>query len=169
MITNTFRSKLSVLSLLAATASASCIIPGQYRVYRVAATTTSTTPDCGMMGDPGDSTTFKSGMTFAIYAADTETYYLDLEAESVEGKRSGSKYTFEGETVDVTDGGGFTLRALRNLEVKAEIKTRKISGTWIEENSTSCTGMGCPAATSCIVTVKFEGSEMKDVELEHPV
>jgi hypothetical protein len=166
------RNLTATVALLTVSTSLGCITPGTYRIYRVAQSSTESSAGCFPGGPPadsaGDSSTFKSGMTFAIYAHDSDTFFLDLADESLQGKKDGD-YTFEGTSIDVTPDPDATTRVLHNGKVKLDISGRKISGTTTVEDSMSCTGANCPAAFQCITTTKFEGSEIKDVDLEHPV
>ncbi|MEM9461997.1 MAG: hypothetical protein AAGF11_48005 [Myxococcota bacterium] len=162
---------------------ASCQIkPGEYRVYRVANEDTVESTGC-YPSDPGeditgDSTTVRVGQTFGIFAADSDVYFLDFEMASLAGSRDGKDYSFSGETVDVMilpdPAGGaesrFTSTSI--LDVNLTIDGKKISGTSVLEVTTSCTGGAqCPdpANTTCTTTTNFQGSEVKDVELEHGV
>jgi hypothetical protein len=143
----------------------SCIMPGQYRVYRVANSTTVYSPGCPDLPDLQDTTTFRSGQTFAIFAADTKVYFLDIGAGegsvTVEGSREGRDYTFEGVDRNVDSDGNATIHS---LTVELSIKGRKVEGTSTTEDQVTA-----PDPYLCIKETDFEGSEMKDVELEHPV
>lgn len=162
---------------------ASCQIkPGEYRVYRVANEDTVESTGCYPI-DPGpaitgDSTTVRVGQTFGIYAADEETYFLDFEMASLAGTRDGKDYSFNGETVDVeilvdpTNQMESTVTSTSILDVDVTIEGKKISGTSVLEVTVNCSGgTSCPdpANTVCTRTTTFQGSEVKDVELEHGV
>jgi len=171
------RTSLSMAVLGLATLAASCQVkPGEYRVYRVANQDTEESNGCYPsppdIDVTGDSTTVRVGQTFAVFAADSETYFLDFENLSLAGNRDGNAYSFNGETVDVTLQGDSTITMTSILDIDLTIEGRKITGTSTLDVSSTCTGgMACPdpANTQCITTTKFDGSEMKDVELEHGV
>jgi len=155
---------------------ASCMTPGQYHVFRVASSSAENSPGC-YQSAPGpditdDSSTLRTGQTFAIYAADSETFFLDFDTFSLAGTKDGSDYTFTGESVDVSLVGDSTLRVTSITTLTAEIKGNKISGTSTLDVTSSCTGgMSCPnpATSQCITTVDFAGAKVKDVDLEHTI
>jgi len=168
----------SMMVLGLCTLAAACQIkPGEYRVYRVANEDTIESSGCYPSAPgvdiTGDMTTVRAGQTFAIYAADSETYFLDFEMISLAGTRDATDYTFDGETVDVTTIGPDSVQTLTSIvDVDLTIEGKKISGTSVLEVTSSCTGgMSCPtpATSVCTTTTNFEGSELKDVELEHGV
>lgn len=157
--------------------TATCMTPGQYKIYRVAQAESEASSGC-FPSPPGqdvtgDSTTFRSGLTFAIFAADSETFFMDLEGVSIEGTKDGSEYSFKGEAVDVMDLGGDSFQTVTTITtVDVEIKGAKITGTAETDISTSCAGgMNCPdpASTQCITTQEFQGAEVKGADLEHPI
>lgn len=157
--------------------SASCITPGQYRIYRIATAdaeeSTGCYPSAPGVDITGDSTTFRTGQTFAIYAADSDVFFLDLEDFSLEGSKDGSDYKFTGESVDVMNLGGDSILTLTtSVVINVEIEGKKVRGTSTYDVRQSCSGgMNCPSpsSTQCITTQSFLGSEVKDVELEHPI
>lgn len=169
------RTTLCVAAALSAM-TASCLAPGQYRIYRVAAAVAEQSTGC-FPSSPGpditgDSSTFRSGQTFAIYAADSDVFFMDLEALTLEGTKDGSDLSFHGESVDVQNlGGDTTLTVTTVMDVNVEIEGKKISGSSTLDVTQSCSGMNCPmpANSQCITTQSFRGSEVKDVELEHQV
>jgi hypothetical protein len=152
-------------------------MPGQYRIYRVAQSKTVSSPGCYPDGIPEseaqDTTTFRTGATFAIFAADTKVYFLDMGsgegAMTIEGERDGRDYSFSGTDVDVEPSSDNTITTTLTVTVDATIKGKKITGTSVTDTRSTCTGQNCPNGTMCTTTTDFEGSEMKDVELEHPV
>ena len=155
---------------------ASCQVkPGEYRVYRVANEETMESNGC-YPSPPGqditgDSTTVRAGQTFAIYAADADTYFLDFEMISLVGIRDANEYSFHGETVDVSTQAGPTVTTTTIADVDVTIEGKTISGVSTVEITTNCSGMGCPdpANSVCTRTTEFQGSELKDVELQHGI
>jgi len=140
-------------------------MPGQYRIYRVASSATAYSPGCPNLPDPQDTTTFRTGSTFAIFAADTKVYFIEGtfgdEFKTLEGDREGRDYSFEGVDRNVDSDGNATIQT---LTVELSIKGRKVEGTLTTEDQV--TG---PDPFLCTKTTDFEGSEMKGVKLEHPV
>lgn len=157
--------------------SASCITPGQYRIYRIASSSAEQSPGCYPSAPgvdiTGDSTTFRTGQTFAVFAADSDIFFLDLEEFSLQGDKSGSDYKFTAESTDVMNLGGDSILTVTTAAViNVEIKGKKVRGTSTFDVRQSCSGgMNCPnpSSTQCITTQSFLGSEVKDAELEHPI
>ncbi|MCA9709870.1 MAG: hypothetical protein KDK70_28785 [Myxococcales bacterium] len=170
----------SILGLvgLSALLGACQIQPGEYRVYRIANEDSEQSNGC-FPSTPGpdvtgDSTTVRVGQTFGIFAADPDTYFLDFEALSLAGVRDGKDYAFNGETVDVMVFGpnnDSTQTVTSILDVDLTISGRQLEGTSVLEVTSECVGMSCPtpANTVCTTTTSFQGSEVKDVELEHSI
>ena len=167
---------MAALGLTTLVASSCQVKPGEYRIYRVA--NEDTVESTGCYPSPpgpeitGDSTTVRAGQTFAIFAADADTYFLDFDMLSLVGTRDGADYSFNGETVDVELLGDSTLTTTSILDIDVNITGRKVTGTSVLEVTNSCTGgMNCPmpAMTVCTTTTEFQGSEIKGVELEHGV
>ena len=171
---------MSMMMLGLVTLAASCqIMPGQYRVYRIANEETDSSGGC-FPSTPGvditgDSTTVRAGQTFAVYAADAETYFLDFEGFSLAGVRDGGDYSFTGEIVDVMLLGPMqdsTQTVTTVYDVDLTIAGKKITGSTVEEVRSECSGgMSCPnpASMVCTRTTEFQGAEIKGVELEHGV
>jgi hypothetical protein len=150
----------------------SCIVPGKYRIYRVANSKTASSPGCYPDGIPEDvaqdTTTFKTGQTFAVYAAGSGTFFLEMvyvgdgEFYTIEGTRSGREYTFEGTTVDVQPSSEPPVTVTETFTVDLMIKGRKVEGTFTYDRRSTDGEM-------CTRTTDFVGAEVKDVDLEHPV
>jgi hypothetical protein len=155
--------------------SATCMTPGQYHVFRVASSRAERSPGC-YPSPPGpditgDSSTLRSGQTFAIYAADSETFFLDFDTFSLAGTKDGSDYTFTGQEVDISTAGDSTVTVTSITTVEAEIKGNKISGTSTLDVTQSCVGGSCPnpANSQCITSVEFQGAKVKGVDLERTI
>lgn len=146
-------------------------MPGQYRIYRVANSTTVFSPSCGAPSDSEaqDTSTFRTGVTFAIFAADTKVYFMEFGEVVLEGDREGSDYAFSGTDVDVEPSSDNTVTTTHTVSVDVTIKGKKISGTATDDLRVTCMGNNCPEGSMCTATTDFEGSEIKDVELQHPV
>ncbi|MCX4240663.1 hypothetical protein [Paraliomyxa miuraensis] len=168
------RSLCLVAGLSAMTAT--CMTPGQYKIYRVAQAEADQSSGC-YPSDPGvdvtgDSTTFRTGLTFAIFAADSDTFFMDIAGVSLEGTQNGSEYSFKGNSVDVmTIAADTTLTVTTDTVVDVEIKGAKISGSAETTITQECSGPGCPmpANSQCITTQDFLGAEVKGAELEYPL
>lgn len=154
----------------------SCMSPGQYHVFRVASSSAELSTGCFPSAPgpdiTGDSSTLRTGQTFAIYAADSETFFLDFDMFSLAGTKDGSDYTFTGESVDVMTVADSTITTTSVTTIDAEIKGAKISGTSVVDVTSNCSGgMGCPMPPSshCVTTVEFKGAKVKGVDLEHAI
>lgn len=167
-----------ITGLMATAILSSCLVPGEYRIYRVANAKEQRSPGCypdGMIpeSEQFDSTSFKSGATFAIYAADSDVFYLDTDAASVEGKKTGmGAYEFKGELTDIEPFGGDNgqTQTTQILTIKVEKSGRKIKGTTVDDVTVVCAGdPNCPPISQCRTEVEFEGAEVTDVELQHGV
>jgi hypothetical protein len=156
--------------------TASCMTPGQYHIFRVASSSADQSSGC-YGGSPGpditgDSSTLRTGQTFAIYAADSETFFMDFDTYSLTGSKDGSDYTFTGQTVDVQTVVDSTVTLTSVTTISAEIHGNKISGTSTVDVTSNCVGgMSCPdpASTQCVTTVDFQGAKVKGVDLEHAI
>ncbi len=165
------------IGLVAVATSSSCLAPGKYRIYRVANAKAELSPGCFPNGqvpesEAFDTTTFKTGSTFAIFASDTDVFYLDLDTESIEGEKSGmGEYKFQGESVDIEPFGmNGSIQTTRKLTVKVEKSGRKVKGTSTEDVTVLCSNdQNCSQPSQCVAKVSFEGSEIEGVELEHGV
>ncbi len=159
------RSSLLALSMLVGLGGCS-IQPGQYVIIRLANAETTESASCydNMVPDniKDDRTTLSVASSVAIFAADPETYFLELDAISIEGSRDGKDYSFAGETVDVEMDATSTVVD----DVQLTIDNKSVTGTWI--NTYSCNGSNC-GITSCVRTTNFVGTIVKGVELEHGV
>lgn len=156
--------------------SASCMTPGQYHVFRVASSSAEQSSGCYPVAPgpdiTGDSSTLRTGQTFAIYAADNETVFLDFETFSLAGTKDGSDLSFSGENIDVSLQGDSTVTVTSITTVDMEVSGNKVTGTSTLDVTSTCTGgTSCPtpASSQCISTVQFQGAKIKGVDLEHPI
>jgi hypothetical protein len=155
-----------------ATSLSSCTpAPGQYRIYKVTSLPANPQADCGVEIDIRDSTTFFAAGTIAIFATDTDDFFIEYGDKVLTGSRDGKDYTFEGVSVQVDDPiDGTTITTTSQWVVNVTIEGRKINGTLTTFDSSVCGGT-CDAFenTACTVVGDFFGAEIKDVELEHPI
>lgn len=116
-------------------------------------------------------TTFFDAATIAIFATDTDDFFLEYGEDVVSGTRDGKTYSFEGMSVNVEDPvEGTTVTTTNQLTVELTINNREINGDVTTFTSSTCTG-SCEAFedTQCTVIGTFFGTEIKDVELEHAI
>jgi hypothetical protein len=156
------------LGLMSALTGLGCggIGPGDYVIYRVAFAEAALTGDCAG-NDDGDSSTFRNSETFVLYAGPNEKFYLDVGQVTIEGVVTDDGFKFSGESVDVDDNGAFTVTQRRTTTISVTVDGASISGTAVDDTSITCSGTGCPDNDTCKSTVKFVGSEIKGVALEH--
>ena len=156
--------------------TATCMTPGQYRIYRVAAAEAEQSTGC-FPSPPGpdvtgDSSSFRTGQTFAVYAADSDLFFMDIGEFTLEGTKDGSDFAFKGESVDVQDlGGDTTLTTTTVMTVDISIEGKKVSGSSTLEVTNNCLGPACPmpATSQSITTQTLRGAEVQAAELEHPI
>ncbi len=172
---STLRSRLlavaAIAGLGATTLSACQVYPGDYRVYRVTSLAPTVGIDCENQPDLRDTSTFFGVATIAMFASDSDSYFLELGADVLTGTRDGGVYSYEGVSVNVDDLGMVaTTTTTRTLDVQVTLKNKEIVGTATEVNTVTCTGdcMGF-TNTSCTLTTNFFGSEVNGAELEHPI
>jgi hypothetical protein len=165
-----------ITGLVAAATLSSCLTPGKYRLYRIANAKSEMSPGCfpdGMIpeSEAFDTTTFKTGATFAIYAADSDVFYLDMDTVSVEGEKDGiGAYKFKGDEKDYEPFGDGNIITTTILTVKLEKSGRKVTGTSTQDVQVVCSGdQNCPNPSQCITKTSFEGAEIEGVELQHGV
>ncbi|MCA9663412.1 MAG: hypothetical protein KC486_34095 [Myxococcales bacterium] len=148
------------------------VAPGQYVIIRVANADTAVSDSCyvdNMVpdGEKDDRTDFRTGGSIAIFAADSETYFLESDnmgvATSIEGTRDGGDYSFSGEDIDVE--AEYTITT--TVDVDLTIKNKSVIGSsvWTQQ----CSGNNCPVLPSCVRTTDFVGTIVNGVELEHGV
>lgn len=165
------------VGLAAVATFSSCLAPGKYRFYRVANAKSEQSPGCYPNGqipesEAFDTTTFKTGATFGIFAADSDVFYLDMDTVSIEGSKDGiGAYQFKGESVDLEPfGANGSITTTTKVTVKLEKSGRKVSGTSTEDVTVLCSNdQNCPSPSQCVIKTDFEGSEIEGVELEHGV
>ncbi|MEZ4383224.1 MAG: hypothetical protein R3A79_17990 [Nannocystaceae bacterium] len=149
--------------------------PGQYVIIRVANADLQRSDSCyfdNMVPDSirDDRTDFRTGSSLAVFAADSETYFIEYDFNgtpvSIEGTRDGGDYSFAGEDVNVEQE--YTVTQI--VEVDMTIKNKTVIGTTVATRQ--CSGNGCEGASevpSCVETIDFVGTIVSDVELEHGV
>ncbi|HGG56370.1 MAG TPA: hypothetical protein ENK31_01090 [Nannocystis exedens] len=144
------------------------IQPGHYVIIRLASAKTTESASCwdNMVPDSikDDTTTLATGSSVAIFAADADTYYLELAdgTISIEGTRDGKDYSFFGEDIDVEEYSTTTV----TWDVQTTINNKSVTGKSI--TTTTCTGDGCGIA-SCVQTTEFVGTVVKGVELQRGI
>jgi hypothetical protein len=154
-----------------ASLSACQVKPGEYRIYKITSLPPVTGADCGADIDPRDYTTFFGAQTIQVFATDADDFFLEYGDAVITGTRSGTDYSFRGELVDVMDpDDDTTVTTTKTLDIALSIKGYKLTGEFVEFNSTVCGG-NCDAFnnTQCTISGSFIGAELKDAELERPI
>jgi hypothetical protein len=156
----------------------SCVQPGQYVIYRVAQAEGKQSLGCWPNGqipqdEANDSTTFRGGDTFAIFASGDGVFWLDFAGGMLEGEYSGGTYTFEGVDTDINYPGddGTQSTDTTILKVTVTVDQKKVSGKSVQDVSSVCVGNTCPdpPVFQCITTTEFVGSKIDGVDLEHAI
>lgn len=145
--------------------------PGEYRIYKITYLPDVLQADCGVDVDIRDSTTFFASETFAIFATDADDYFLEYGSSVIIGERDGKEFAFQGTSIDVEDIiDGTTVTTTNDVKVDMTMNGRQIDGTATVFASSVCSG-NCDMFdnTQCTTVRKFFGTEIKDVELEHPI
>jgi len=169
---------MKLVPLVSALIVARCgIKPGEYQVYRIAASESESTADCfGPDGedpdDADDSSTFRAGQTIAIFASGDGTYFLDTPDVVLEGTKDGGLFTFDGTEVDVEYFGAndtSSTTATTTWTVTLDPAGDKVSGEFTQDSSLVCDGADCGGTedTTCSTTSAFVGTRVRGVELEH--
>jgi hypothetical protein len=165
------RSSILALGMLAGIGGCQ-VAPGDYVIIRVANADVAESDSCyvdNMVPDSekDDRTDFRTGGSISIFAADTETYFLEIDnmgsATSIEGTRDGGDYSFSGESVDVE--AEYTITTTVEVDLTISNKSVVGSSVWTQQ----CSGNNCPVLPSCVQTTDFVGTVVRGVELEHGV
>lgn len=156
---------------LASSLSACYAKPGDYKIYKITFLPEVQQADCNVEIDIRDSTTFFGAATFAMFATDGDDFFIEYEGQVITGSRDGKEFAFEGVSVNVDDPiDGTTVTVTNSLNVDLTLNGREITGTATGFASTVCSGNcdGIPVG-QCTTVRDFFGTEIKDVELEHPI
>lgn len=173
--------KCGAVAALLGTMFAGCggLSPGEYVVYQVASTETTESDGCyqNSIVPPEvafDSSTFREGYTFVLYAGPDDTYFLNMQSLLLEGTADGDVYSFEGESVDITfsgpDGTGDKYESTSRMSVEVTVDGSLVNGTAKTRTTDRCTGTTCnPLPPDCTRTSEFVGIEVENVKLKHEV
>ena len=175
---------LAGLLLLAATTAGCTVKPGDYRIYRLASNELSNAcTDTVIDPDHTGTSTYFTPNLIAIYAADSDSYFLEGALGAILGSRDGNGYTFTGnETINDnwnTDETGldrnFVTSRVTDEVWDLELKGKGLSGTHTVTTTTTCNGGmdECAAVDrvvrSCTQVVEVFGSEVDDVDIEYVI
>lgn len=172
-----------VVSLLLAATTAGCQVkPGDYRIYRLAFNEVSGSCSDDLVDDmrhTHSDTTFVPSL-IAVYAADTDTYFLEDGARSLVGERDGNGYTFVNTEVwndkwGMEEGQARMFESTRTVEEvwDLDLKGKGLSGRFTVDSVTACSGTedDCVAvgykARSCSSVVEVFGSVVDDIDIEY--
>ena len=176
--------KLGTLGLIGVLFAGCTVQPGEYRVYRIAMLPETLDANCYAGGnDPNlseDTTTFFNVSTFAIFASDSDTYFLEFGSDALTGTRDKNDYSFAGDSTDIQILSPdplvkSTTRVIANIEISLE--GDEAFGTYVRTVAQGCSdgsepGDNCESFgdnTECTVNGTFFGTWVKDAELEYPV
>ena len=104
--------------------------PGDYQLYRVAASEATLGDECGV-DDDGDTNTIREGSTVMLFfsGGDAEGVFLDVGGSVLEGAETEEGYTFSGNIIDNTDDGDavFTTRTDISVDLTFDGDTVNLS------------------------------------------
>lgn len=173
--------KCGAVAALLGTMFAGCggLSPGEYVVYQVASTEQTQSDGCyqNSIVPPDvafDSSSFRDGFTFVLFAGPDDTYFLDADDDILEGTADGDVYSFEGESVNIEfsgpDGTGDKYESTSRTSVEITVDGSLVNGTVKTRTTERCTGTTCnPLPPDCSRTAEFVGIEVEDVKLKHDV
>lgn len=173
--------KCGAVAALLGTMFAGCggLSPGEYVVYQVASTEQTQSDGCyqNSIVPPDvafDSSSFRDGFTFVLFAGPEDTYFLDADDDILEGTADGDVYSFEGESVNIEfsgpDGTGDKYESTSRTSVEITVDGSLVNGTVKTRTTERCTGTTCnPLPPDCSRTAEFVGIEVEDVKLNHEV
>lgn len=165
------------LICLAASACTTAPQPGDYQVFRVAASSATLSDAClAGSADPSlieDSTTLRTNGIFMLLAGPNDTYYLDVGGITLDGSGTDDDYVFSGTETDIeyscSDGSGDKTTSTTTTTVNMAIDGAFVDGDLDVTTQFRCVGESCPADTDCSVKSTFIGNEVVDVELDQDV
>jgi hypothetical protein len=151
--------------------------PGDYVIYRVSygelSRSSGCYPDKEVPADEkSDSTTYRTGTSFILYAGAEDAFYLDTGEKTLQGTKSSDTYAFAGKAVDVEysnpNGTGAKTTVTVTATVDMTVDGEAVSGKVTTKTTQKCTGSdACPDDFSCTESVDFVGMEVEDVQLFH--
>jgi hypothetical protein len=171
----------AAFTALAATALAGCggwVQPGDYQIYKVEVAKASKGNGCFFDGpDPNtvsDSDTTLGDQTWVFTADTSGNFFLDLGDESIQGKKTDAGFSFDGKTVDVefeNDDPTMTKTTTTvDTRIDFTVDGKSIGGTVTTTSSFACVGDHCAQQLpNCVITSKFSGTRVDDVQLQYPV
>lgn len=183
MATNMARfSALACVALGLASVVAGCgnaLKPGDYRIYKMEFQGGTKSTGCFPVTGPdpntkSDTDTSLASATWVMTVDSSGNYFLDLGANTLQGKETDTGIGFAATKVDVEydmDDVTQTKRtATIDVKIDVTLDGRSIGGTGVTTSSFTCSGMTCTTAIpSCTVTQAFSGTEVDDVDLQYTV
>lgn len=144
---------------------------GDYSTYRIAASPVMKTLGCYQdnMIPPNmreDTTTFLTGGELTMYGGPGDTQFLQVGNAVMMGTKSGSTYTFTGQTVNVEflgiGGTDPKLTTTTTNTTTVELQGDDVKGTNTAATTSSCPN--CPnfTAMDCTQTSSFQGTRVFD-------
>jgi hypothetical protein len=169
---------LGLVTLLGACSGA--LKPGDYRVYKMDFQTAAKGNGCYFPSpgpDPNsgsDSDTTLSSSTWVMTTDSSANFFLDVGDHTLQGKVADKGFTFTSRKVDVQYEGDDATKTKTTTTVDTQIAVtldgKSIGGTAVVTTSFGCSGANCMVVPpSCVVSIKFSGDEVDDVELQYGV
>jgi hypothetical protein len=156
------------------------LAPGDYRIYKMEFQRGSQSGGCfypSTEPDPNTKSDSDSTLTSATWVMTTDAsgnYFLDLGANTLQGKETDTGLQFTATKVDVQFDMGDASQTKRTTTVSATVDVtidgKSIGGKGSTTTSFGCSGTACMnVPPSCTVTQAFSGTEVDDVQLQYPV
>ena len=170
----TLRAPLALLAFLPLAAGCG-INAGDYVIYRIAFAESSQAADCFPDGEDidetSDTSTFRSGGTFAIFTS-PESKLLEVEGVVLEGEKTEGALRFSGTSDDVEffgAGDASSTHTTQTLTVTIDPAGANVTGSAVSIDGQTCDGSDCTEfdTFSCTSTSTFVGSRINGVDLEH--
>ncbi|MEP7120026.1 MAG: hypothetical protein ABJE95_03910 [Byssovorax sp.] len=153
--------------------------PGDYRIYKMDFQGATKGTGCYPVTGPdpntkSDTDTSLASATWVMTTDASGNYFLDLGANTLQGKETDTGIGFGATKVDVEydmDDVTQTKRtATIDVKINVTIDGKSIGGTGVTTSSFTCSGMTCTTAIpSCTVTQAFSGTEVDEVDLQYTV
>ena len=153
--------------------------PGDYRVYKMDFQNGTKSAGCFPVtgADPNtksDTDTTLASATWVMTTDASGNFFLDLGANTLQGKETDTGISFAATKVDVEfdmDDATQTKRtATVDVKIDVTIDGKSIGGTGVTTSSFTCSGTTCTTSIpSCTITQAFSGTEVDEVELQYSV
>jgi len=138
--------------------------PGDYQLYRVAASEASLSESCNADNE-GDTNTVRNGSTVMLFfsGGESESAFLDIGGSVLEGAETEEGYDFDGKVIDIEEQGPATITSRLDIKVSLVFDGDTVNLTSTATNAVTCSGecTGFDPAT-CTATAQGVGVEVDE-------